>query len=166
MLIERSQLESRKMSELRVLMAEMGGEPSQPTETKEMLIDRLLLQSAKQPESNNPEIEAKIEDKKAESCTIDQVIKAVNPYILRGMKVFHDKESNSWLFRIQMKSTRVRDANTGEMRLVDVWRDDSGTLFQSIAIIKRCANVLMQGAPNKSEIEKPFNPADSYTAVA
>ncbi len=162
MLLERAQLEEMKMAELRVLNAQSGGEPVLPHVTKEELINRMLLEVAKQPQSTI----AKKEPVSHPICTIEEVIKAVNPYILRGMKVFHDKESNCWLFRVQLKGIRLRDSNTGEIRTVDQWRDDSGTLNQSLNTIKRCADLLMQGVTGARQVEKPFNPNDRYTAVA
>lgn len=164
MLLERSQLEGMKLGDLKRLTHEIAIEPSLPTETKEALINRLLVASAMEAKPENP-TEEKKEPAKA-SCTIDQVKLALNPYILRGMKLFYDADSKSWLIRIQLKSHVVRDSNTGETRVIERWRDDSGTLNQPIEVIKRCARVLMQGAPTPEQVKPVFNPSDSYESVA
>lgn len=168
MLLERTQLENMKMAELRILNTNIGGDPVLPNVTKEELINRMLYDSAKQPKPLTQEemTESKPEEKEVEHCTIEEVIKAVNPYILRGMKVYHDKDNDGWLFRVQMRNTRIRDANTGEVKLVEVWRDDSGTLKQPLVVIKRCANVLMQGVTVQAQMQKSVDPTSHYTAVA
>lgn len=165
MVLERKDLEAMKFPDLKRLASEMGANP-QPSETKEILIDRLLLLAAQEPLPKEPEQAKETTKPVSESCTIEQVKEAVGPFILRGMKVFYDKESNSWLFRVQIKSYTVRDTNSGEVRVMERWRDDSGTLNQPLSTIKRCASILMQNALQPAQVAKPFNPAERYEAIA
>lgn len=168
MLLERDQLESMKMHELKGLAAEIGAEPSQPSETKESLINRLMLEAAKQP---NPKEETLDEEQQKEpvnapSCSMDEVKRACSAYILRGMKLYHDQKHNSWLMRVQLKSAMVRDSLTGERKMIERWRDDSGTLAQPLEVIKRCGHILMQNAPVPEQTQPKRSIADSYEAVA
>lgn len=168
MIENRAQLEGMKMVDLKHLALQMGTDPSQPSETKEALIERLLVVNSLQPEQEKKPEDAPTEPEtpKAVFCTIKQVKDAVNPFILRGMKVFYDKETNCWLFRVKLKSYNIRDANTGEIRVVERWRDDSGTLNQPLATIRRCASVLMQGVSKPENAKPEFDPAASYETVA
>lgn len=168
MLYDKTQLEAMKMPELKHLALEMKLDPSNPSETKEMLINRLMIATATEPNAPEKPLDDQLEAKPSEkvTCTIEQVKAAVNPFILRGMKLFYDKDSQCWRFCVQLKSYTIRDSNTGETRLIERWRDDSGTLNQPLAVIKRCAQVLMQNAPTPQQVKPQFNPADGYEAVA
>jgi hypothetical protein len=169
MIVDRKDLEGKKMSELKQLIVVMGGDPSQPNELKDHLIDRIVLQSAIQPQQpvdSDIHTDTPAEEKTYPTCTIDEVIRAVNPFILRGMKVFHDREGGTWLFRVRKRDQRYRDTNTGQMITTEVWAEDSGTLHQPLKNIRSCASTLMQGALNPAELPKPASITDSYTAVA
>lgn len=166
MILSREELEPLKMAELRGIVASLELDPVQPNETKAEVIQRLLLEAAKEPETVMDVPAEEAENSLPAQCTIEEVKKAVNPYILRGMKVFYDRKTNCWLFRVQLKSYAVRDTNTGETRLIERWRDDSGTLNQSLEVIKRCARVLMQGAPSPEFVKPQRSIPDSYESVA
>ena len=163
MIMSRAELEATPMPQIRQLVNSLNL-PQSPTDTKEILITRLLNESAKQPEK--PEEPTEPKDIDQVECTMEQVKTAVNGFILRGMKVFYNKDEKTWLFRIQLKSQRIRDTNSGEIRVVESYRDDSGTLKQPLAAIKRCASVLMQGAPSPREVEAPRDPAKGFEKVA
>lgn len=172
MLLEREQLEGMKMNDLKHLALEVGIDPSLPSETKDVLINRLLIHSAKEPLPDTIDQNAKemastdAKDGKPVGCSIQEVKTAVAPFIFRGMKLYHDAETSSWMMRVQLKSMVVRDSRTGESKMIERWRDDSGTLKQPIEVIKRCARILMQGAPTPEQIKPQFDPADHYEAIA
>lgn len=175
MIVSRDQLENTKMPDLKQLIVQLGGDSSAPNETKANLIDRILFETAKQPEkpldeqirdSVNKQQAKKEKEEEPTSCTMAQVIKAVNPYILRGMKVFYDKDSHSWLFRVKIKSGQVRDTNTGETQVINRWRDDSGTLNQPLKTIVRCASILMQNASQSKVLKAAeYDPTQHYEEV-
>lgn len=166
MIFDRTQLESQKMNELKHLILSIGGDPSQPNETKDQLIERILLVAAKQPEAEPGEKDdmAKGIEQTPEN-SIEEVLKAVNPHILRGMKVYHDKDNNSWMFQLKLKPAMIRNSNTGEMTQVERHKHDSGTLNQPLVTIKRCADVLMQKAPRLEEVRQMMV-SSAYEEVA
>ena len=172
MILNRAELEAMKMQDLKKLAATLGYDPSLPSETKDKLIARMLLESAKEPEQEAVKAdlgdEAPVEaaaPAPVGMCTIEEVVKAVNPYILRGMKVYHNAADNTWLFRVKIKPSTIRDTNSGQVVTIERWRDDSGTLKQPLATIKRCASILMQNAPSASAAVPTRNPAASYQEV-
>jgi hypothetical protein len=165
MLFDRNQLESMKMPELKALAVEMGLTPSLPSETKDVLISRLMVEVAKEPETKHVEEKEPMVQQPTQ-CTIEEVRKAVGEFIMRGMKMYYSGDDKTWLFRVQLKSMAVRDSLTGETRMVERWRDDSGTLNQPLDTIVRCARVLMQNSPTPREIEPEKNVTAGYEAVA
>ena len=175
MIASRAELEATKMSNLKQLVVQIGGERSLPAESKANLIDRILFEMSKQPTSPLEKMEQaqkendSIQPNKTDAthhCTIEEVIKAVNPFILRGMKVFYNDGDDTWLFRVQIKSSSVRDTNTGNVSVIERWRDDSGTMKQPLATIKRCASILMQNAPASTAPVPVHNPAANYQQMA
>jgi hypothetical protein len=184
MMIDRDTIQGYKMHQLKHLIVAMGGEPSPNNEKRADLETRILLESAKEapprptvaddsPQQDDdapmPSLEPKAEDHE-ETCTMQQVMEAVNPFILRGLKVYHyvdeDTKKESWLFRIKLKSIRVRDTNTGEWAEQERWGEDSGTVNQPLSVIKRCATRLMQKAPRPGEVRRDNKPSDKYSEVA
>lgn len=150
--LEREELVALKMPELRSLMQSIGGSVDQ-SETKESLINRLLLQSAQQPrdeeDDNNEdkegtELRVRVE---APTVTPEQLKKAVGRFVLRGMEVYHNAKDLTWLFRVKLRPHILRNTNTGAIQQLERWANDSGTLRQPIETIVMCAAKLMQQAP-------------------
>ena len=166
MILERATLEQAKMPELRQLMATMGGSVA-ATESKADVIDRLLLLAAKQPAPAKTEDEEEDDEKKpAPNTTIEQVKEVCAGYVLLGMKIYHDVEGNTFMFRVRGKDTIVRDTNTGARTLVETWKEDSGTLRQPIATIRRCAAILMQNVKGPEKAKKGFNADNKLVDVS
>jgi hypothetical protein len=166
MIADRAQLEAMKMPELKAVMHNMGGS-SGPQETKAELIDRILLAAAQQPvaekkkqDDNDPTV------KKVPHNTIEDVKKAVGKYILLGMKVYLDKDSDSWLFRVRLKDGMVKDTRTNQYTSFERWGEDSGTLNQPLSVIVKCASVLMQRLPKSDAARKKFNAEQKYDEIA
>jgi len=171
MLFDRAQLEEMTRNQLITLAVEAKVDLGHPAEGKRHLIDRLMLHSATEIPSLDaplPALEARTEanPNTGIQCTIEQVKEACAPFILRGMKIFYDDAEKSWLFRYKLKPVSVRDALTGESRMQERWREDSGTLYQPLETIKRCANVLMQRAPVLTTPEPEKTLPTTYQSVA
>lgn len=167
MIVDREQLEATKMPELKQLIVQMKGDPSQPGETKSSLIERILFESAKEPQPEKDSISDGIRGPaQVVTCSVEDVKKAVANFTFRGMKFFHNPEDNTWLFRVQIKSSSIRDTNSGTIQVIERWRDDSGTMNQPLSTIKRCASILMQNAPRAESAAPQHNPAAQYTEVA
>ena len=173
--VDRPTLEVAKLPELKNLIVTMGGEPSQPSEKKDQLIDRILFEAAKEPRPVTQESEKDIPLPELPKSTpgavsIEQVLEAVNPYILRGLKVYYmaatETDKESWFFQVEGRSYRVRDTNTGEWKNVKRMLEDSGTLHQPLNTIKRCAGALMARAVPQAKQEEERKPSDKYIAVA
>lgn len=174
--VDRLSLEAAKLPQLKNLIVTMGGEPSQPSEKKDQLIDRILFEAAKEPRPVTQEAEKdtplpELPKATPGACTIEQVLEAVNPYILRGLKVYYmaatETDKESWLFQVEGRSYRVRDTNTGEWKQVKRMLEDSGTLHQPLSVIKRCAGALMARAvPQNAKEEEVKKISDKYIAVA
>lgn len=168
MILERNELESMKTEDLKKLAVEIQVELT-PQDSRKEIINRLIVKSA---EEIQDQPQTPIEDVTQPKQTnvsitpIEDVKTALNPFILRGMKLYHNGQDNTWLIRIKMKPMMVRDTNTGESKMIERWRDDSGTLFQPIEAIKRCARVLMSNAPTAREVEPQRDAAKGYDAVA
>lgn len=168
MIFTRKDLQSMKMAELKNLYAQQYGGASLNTDTKESLIDKVLFESAKQrnePEKNTPQ--AAQQQERVEQ-SINDVLTAVNAQILKGMKVYHSAQDKTWLFVVKLKSGAIRDTNTGEVRIIERERIDSGTLKQPMKTIKRCAQILTQNIGGKEEtpVERRLNITEKYESVA
>ncbi len=159
--MERTELESLKIHDIRSL-AEHERIEFTPNDNKEMLINKLLIASSAV--VIEPEVAPVY--KKPPICSIEQVKDALNPFILRGLKLYHNPDDQTWFMQVKIKPVWVRDTNTGEKRLVERTRDDSGTLHQPLETIRRCARVLMSNAPTLRETEPERNPANGYSEVA
>lgn len=168
MIVERAELEAASKNQLKQVIVTVGGEPSPIGETKAELVDRILLEAAKQPNEPMPEIEKKLtpDGKPQPSNTIEQVTTALNDYVLRGMKIYHDPENETWLFHYDMPPIQLRDTNSGQIRMEPKFVQDSGTLKQPMMVIRRCAMAVMSRAVR--ETLKPRAPAVSgeYSQVA
>jgi hypothetical protein len=161
--MERAQLELLKIYELRALASQTAGVEFTPSDTKESLITKLLVaDSMVKPETPVTEVKPVSH----ESCTIEDVKSGCNAFILRGLKLYHNQNDNTWLMQIKLKPTLVRDTNTGLTRYVDRYREDSGTLNQPLVTIVRCARVLMSNAPTPKEVEVEHDRSKQYEAVS
>lgn len=170
MILEKSDLETMKMAELRNLMGTIGGS-SEAGESKEALINRILLQAAKQPDADppadeDPRLPKNTKVIESHEVTLEQLKTAIQPYILRGMKFFYNANEKTWLFRIKLKAYQIRDTNSGETRLQERWRDDSGTMKQPITTIIRCASLLMQNAPRPGVVEQQSRVTEGFESIA
>lgn len=166
MILDRSELEPMKIAELRNLMLTLGGS-NEAGETKESLINRLILHGAKQGEDEKPEDgQPKVKTESSHQVTIEQLKKAVGRHILRGMKLFYNADEDTWLMRVRLRDQIVRDTNSGMAKAIQRWANDSGTMKMPIGVITMCAAKLMQNAPKPDEVAKEPDVTKGFEAVA
>jgi hypothetical protein len=167
MLLQREQLEDMNITQLKGLAYEIGMELDNPSEPKPSLINRLMVESAKEVPPVAPETPlADVEQRPAPLCTIDEIKRAVNAEILKGMELFHNKDDQTWYMRIKIRPLTMRDSNTGEIKTIPRYRDDSGTLHQPLATIRLCARTLMSGISMVAETKPMADPAKHYESVS
>lgn len=171
MIVERAELEAASKNDLKQTIIAVGGEPSPVGETKATLIDRILLEVAKQPNDAEEAPQIKKESytpdgKPQPVCSVEQVVKAVNEFILRGMKFYHDPECDSWLFHFDMPPVQVRDTNTGQIRIEPKFVQDSGTMKQPISVIRRCASGVMSRAVHETLKPRVLAVGAQYELIA
>ena len=176
MLFNKDELDTKTLKELHAI-AIAENVAIDKSLTKQEIIELLILESAKQPVEDVKEVkEVESEGKKEpykhprkqtklenaysslgitgeDEPTIEQLKVALNDFILRGLKLFFHKDSNTWEMRVQLSSLHVRDKNTGLTRITERWKVDSGTLCQPLKIIVRCASILMQNVPAQRDID-------------
>lgn len=171
MILERENLEAMTTKQLFALSYEVGCVIDNPMAPKDTIIAQLLVHSAQEPASidasrNALEGHTKAKQAFPVAVTIEQLKDALNPFILKGMKLFYNKDDATWLIRVRLKNIRIRDSLTGEERFIERYRDDSGTMNQPLETIRRCARVLMQGAPTAQEVKEPAILLKEYEAIA
>ena len=166
--MERQELEDLNINQLRNLAATIPTIELQRGDSKETIVHKLLVDAATVKDTPNSQAEDRTEMNTPAkvSTTIDAVKLALNPFILRGMKLYYKPEDSTWLMRIKLKPMTMRDTNTGEIKLLERWREDSGTLNQPLETIRRCARVLMSNAPTPKQLEPERDATRDMTAVS
>lgn len=137
-------LAAKHKDELRGLLVQKGASFS-PSETKIQLLQRLReLNLAAQPGSDDRGQRTGIgkhnfSATETRLCSQEVVEKALKRFSDTGLAVHFSEDGQQWHMRRAMPPRR--DVHTGLP--VDVVREDSGSMFQPLATIKRCAEMLM-----------------------
>lgn len=150
MIFQEDELKGKKIYEIRALMAQYGA-GFKRTEKKAELIKRLIeLKLTSQPNDKKGLEKEEIKKPELPWLTKEQVIEAVMPFKLQGLKVSFSPDGTCWMFQFDCGMVLDRTLNTHVPKVLT----DSGTMKQSINVIKRCAQMLVRPDAKKADDEQ------------